>query len=361
MKNKVLTIIVPSYNMEAFLPKCLGSLIVAPELMACLEVLVVNDGSKDRTSEIARDFAAKWPGTFKVIDKVNGHYGSCINVGIAESSGEYIKILDADDYFSVDAFRIYLGFLLDLCDHPKDDFKQPDMVWNDFAFVDEKLRFNRVCRRCPKGFDVVDIEDARVRLDGLYMHQVAYRSSLLKSMKYRQIEGICYTDNQWCQEPVAFAGTVAYCPVVLYNYLVGRSGQSVSVEVWRKNLWMLGKVAQHMTRFACDADIKSDKVRLYADNCVMTILSKFYDIALMVIHSKDSDKMLSDFDDELRRLSPHFHQRLEDSMVSKRIGFRYLSVWRKTRNSSSLKFAAFRAYRRLAGMCCGNMRRTDWL
>ena len=361
MKSKVLTIIVPSYNMEAFLPKCLGSLIVAPELMERLEVLVVNDGSKDRTTKIAHDFAAKWTGTFKVIDKENGHYGSCVNRGIAESSGEYIKILDADDYFSTEAFSAYIDFLCNLVGQGRADGRLPDMVWNDFAFVDEKLRLNRVCRRYQNGFGVIDIEDARVRLDGLYMHQVAYRSSLLKAMQYRQIEGICYTDNQWCQEPVAFARTVAYCPVVLYNYLVGRSGQSVSVESWRKNLWMLGKVAHHMTLFACNADIKSDKVRLYADKCVMTILSKFYDIALMVIHSKVSDKMLSDFDDELRRLSPHFHKRLEESMISRRIGFRYLSAWRKTRNSSSLKFAAFRAYRRLAGMCCGNMRRTDWL
>ena len=361
MKNKVLTIIVPSYNMEAFLPKCLGSLIVAPELMERLEVLVVNDGSKDRTSEIAHDFAARMAGTFKVIDKENGHYGSCVNRGIAESSGEYVKILDADDYFSTEVFSAYIDFLCNLAGQDQSYGHLPDIVWNDFAFVDEKLRLNRVCRRGKNGFGVVDIEDARVRLDGLYMHQVAYRSALLKAMKYRQIEGICYTDNQWCQEPVAFARTVAYCPVVLYNYLVGRSGQSVSVESWRKNLWMLGKVAHHMTRFACNADIKSDKVRLYADQCVMTILSKFYDIALIVIHSRDSDKMLSDFDDELRRWSPRFHQRLEECMVSRRIGFRYLSAWRKTRNSSSFMFAAFRAYRSIAGICCGKNKGADWL
>ena len=78
-QNKILTVIVPSYNMEAYLPKCLGSLIIDDkELLRKLEVIVVNDGSKDRTSEIAHKFETKYPGVFRVIDKKNGHYGSCI-------------------------------------------------------------------------------------------------------------------------------------------------------------------------------------------------------------------------------------------------------------------------------------------
>ena len=82
MSAKILTVIVPSYNMEKYLPKCLGSLIVASELMERIEVIVVNDGSTDRTSEIAHEFAANYPQTFKVIDKSHGHYGSCINTAL---------------------------------------------------------------------------------------------------------------------------------------------------------------------------------------------------------------------------------------------------------------------------------------
>ena len=61
--SKILSIIVPPYNMEAYLPKCLGSLVIDDkELLQKLDVIVVNDGSKDRTSEIAHEFAAKYPG-----------------------------------------------------------------------------------------------------------------------------------------------------------------------------------------------------------------------------------------------------------------------------------------------------------
>ena len=64
--------------------------------MQKLEVIVVNDGSKDRTSEIAHGFEAMHPGVFRVIDKANGHYGSCINAGLKNASGPYVKVLDVD-------------------------------------------------------------------------------------------------------------------------------------------------------------------------------------------------------------------------------------------------------------------------
>ena len=86
--DKTLTIIVPSYNMEAYLPKCLGCLVIDDkELLQKLDIIVVNDGSKDRTSEIAHEFESRFPGVFRVIDKTNGHYGSCINAALPHVSG----------------------------------------------------------------------------------------------------------------------------------------------------------------------------------------------------------------------------------------------------------------------------------
>ena len=77
--EKILTVVVPTYNMEQYLDRCLTSLIIDDDKMALLEVLVVNDGSKDRSSEIAHSYEARYPDTFRVIDKENGNYGSCIN------------------------------------------------------------------------------------------------------------------------------------------------------------------------------------------------------------------------------------------------------------------------------------------
>ena len=109
--NKILSIIIPTYNMEKYLRKCLDSLIVSNENMELLEVLVVNDGSKDTSLQIAQEYDIKYPQTFRVIDKENGNYGSCVNRGLKEAVGKYVKVLDADDYFDTFEFEKAIDFL----------------------------------------------------------------------------------------------------------------------------------------------------------------------------------------------------------------------------------------------------------
>ena len=108
--EKILTIIIPTYNMEKYLDKCLTSLIIEDKkLMKLLEVLVVIDGAKDRSSEIGHTYQDKYPETFRVIDKENGNYGSCINRGLKEAKGKYVKVLDADDSFDNGNFSKPVG------------------------------------------------------------------------------------------------------------------------------------------------------------------------------------------------------------------------------------------------------------
>ena len=97
--KKILTVVIPTYNMQDYLRRCLDSLIIPEEQMKQLEVLVVNDGSKDSSSAIAHEYQDKYPNTFRVIDKENGNYGSCVNRGLKEATGKYFRILDADDWF----------------------------------------------------------------------------------------------------------------------------------------------------------------------------------------------------------------------------------------------------------------------
>ena len=109
--EKLLTLIIPTYNMEKYLRTCLGSLIIG-EWQELLEVLVINDGSKDSSSAIAHEYANKHPESFHVIDKENGNYGSCVNRGLKEATGKYVKVLDADDSFDTANFENYLCFLI---------------------------------------------------------------------------------------------------------------------------------------------------------------------------------------------------------------------------------------------------------
>lgn len=95
--EKQISIIIPTYNMEKYIGQCLDSLLI-PEFDE-VEILVVNDGYKDRSSEIAHSYANRYPDSIRVIDKSNGNYGSCINAALPVATGRYVKILDADDSF----------------------------------------------------------------------------------------------------------------------------------------------------------------------------------------------------------------------------------------------------------------------
>ena len=135
---KLLTIIIPSYNMEAYLEKAVQSLVVERELFDLLDIIIVNDGSKDQTLNIALLYANMYSSSISVIDKTNGNYGSCVNAGIKKAKGAFIKILDADDTFEIEAFKSYLRELL-LSEERKE---LVDLFVTDGLIVDEFGTFN---------------------------------------------------------------------------------------------------------------------------------------------------------------------------------------------------------------------------
>ena len=218
---KLLTIIIPMYNMERYIKHCLTSLVI-PEGMERMEVLVINDGSHDRSSEMAHQFQSHYPQTFRVIDKENGNYGSCINRGLQEATGKYIRILDADDFYETSNLTGYLDYLatVDL-----------DMVFTEFRRTDAEGKpgkRTRVLRRPGHTYGVRDLFQPRLHIT---MHCVTYRTELLRRIGYTQTPGISYTDHEWVFWPMAFVKDWQYYPHVIYNYRLGREGQTVNPEV----------------------------------------------------------------------------------------------------------------------------------
>ena len=107
---KTLSIIIPTYNLEALLPLCLDS-IVASKALPRLDVVVVNDGSRDGSLAVAEGYAKRYADSVRVIDKANGNYGSTINAALPTLEGKYVKILDADDAFDTAALDSYVEYL----------------------------------------------------------------------------------------------------------------------------------------------------------------------------------------------------------------------------------------------------------
>lgn len=247
--NKILSIIVPSYNMEAYLRTCLGSLVVDDaDLLRKLDVIVVNDGSTDATSAIAHEFATRYPSVFRVIDKPNGHYGSCVNRGLAEAQGDFVKVLDADDSLDSKGFLRYLRHI----DSIIAAGDPVDLVWTDYRFVDEKGAETAVIRHALEGRSDLTLDDLTRMPQDRSMPATTYHRSIFAGLNYRQSEGIAYTDSEFMFLPMTVVKRICHLPIVVYQYFLGRPDQSMNAQVLGKQLAMLRQVFLSRMAIYCE-------------------------------------------------------------------------------------------------------------
>ena len=194
--EKLLSIIIPTYNMEKYLNKCLDSLLIKTGL-EYLEVIVVNDGSSDSSLSIAQAYQQKYPDVFVIIDKTNGNYGSCINAGLPVAKGKYIKILDADDSFSTPILEELIKNINGI---------DVDLLLTDYVTIDEGGQtLSQSSYQYPE-LQIFDFPrfftDRKASVPYIHMHNVAYKRENIIHIKYKQTEGISYTDVEWTFIPM---------------------------------------------------------------------------------------------------------------------------------------------------------------
>ena len=221
MSDKLLTITVPVYNTEEYLPKCLDSLII-DEYMDILEVLIVIDGSPDNSLAIAQEYAQKYPNTFIVINKENGGHSSAINKGLELATGKYFKLLDSDDWFDKDSFKVFIENLQGLdIDMVMTDYVVEYVSQNKQELVGLNISENKIY-----SIDQVDITKIP---NFLAMHRIAYRTSLFKEVNFKLPEKTFYTDVLYAHLPFFKTNSFVYYKLPLYRYYVGREGQSMNL------------------------------------------------------------------------------------------------------------------------------------
>ena len=318
--NKLLTIVVPTYNMQDYLHRCLDSLIVRPDLRDQLEVLVVNDGSKDNSSAIAHEYEAKYSQTIRVIDKENGNYGSCVNRGLAEAHGKYIKVLDADDWFDTKNFEAFLLFL---------ENSNADLVISDFDRVDES---GNVIDHFAYSLDTKNDDSlAVIPRDMLFMmHAVAYKTDNVRNIGYHQTEGISYTDQEWIFMPMITVDKVAYFDQVVYKYLVGRDGQTMDPAVFIKRFDQEMQGLETMMRQfeELGGGVKKEQ----NDYLVWRLkfrINLVYNWFLVKSYKTMDIKELVAFDYKMKKHYPASYQISNDIYVSKRIPYRFIRAFRR--------------------------------
>ena len=107
MSTPLLTVIVPAYNSEDYLDRALTTLVGYGDE---LEAIIVNDGSKDRTAQIADEWAARYP-SVRVIHQENKGHGGAVNAGLAAATGTHVRVVDSDDWLDRRATNAVLDVL----------------------------------------------------------------------------------------------------------------------------------------------------------------------------------------------------------------------------------------------------------
>ena len=225
--QKLLTFSVAAYNVENYLDKLLGTILCVPNHEKMIEVLVVNDGSKDKTAQIAAQYEQKYPETVRLIDKENGGHGSTINRGIKEAKGKYFKAIDGDDWVDSEALEKLLDSLTQI---------DSDLILMDYKTCYEGG--DDVLEKTAELEPLKTIEFDRIVSQIKYMryHAVIYRTQMLQENKIHLDEHCFYVDSEFMLFPIPFIQTITYVPYALYCYRIGCGEQSVSVAGRRKHI-----------------------------------------------------------------------------------------------------------------------------
>lgn len=224
--NKLLSIVVPVYKVEPYINKCLDSLVLADEeLMNQLEVIIVNDGTPDNSAEMSREYVKRYPQTFRQIDKENGGHGSAWNVGLKEATGKYLRFLDSDDWLS------NLGLLME-----KLKALDADVVVTALSTFYAKENRSVTSFPVKVAGEILPIDSGDFGAAFSNFWYATYKTSMLKPHYPLFLEGVSYDDTILCVVPHICAKSFVAYDFVLYNYFVGREGQSTDMKVIERKL-----------------------------------------------------------------------------------------------------------------------------
>lgn len=313
-KNKLLTVSIAAYNIEASIERTLLSLMPEGEPDENLDIIIVDDGSSDGTAEIAQRFAGRFPETIRLISKANGGYGSTVNAAVEAASGKYFKLLDGDDAFDADGLAGLIEFLKS---------SDTDLIVSPFVYerktVSGDVSSEPEDRHTGLQEEPVCLEDAVIH-DGLMMFEVCVRTDVLRKSGVRLTEHCFYTDNEYIMTTELYSSDVVRYPFPVYRYTLGEEGQSMSVAGRRKHYQDKINAAHgvfdiYETYVKNISSVLNGTRKLLAEKTISTMTREVF-VSLMIMDSPMSyRKILKEFDDDLKTNSPDIYDISSQSVL----------------------------------------------
>lgn len=310
---KLLSIAIPCYNSQDYMAHCIESLLPGGE---DVEILIVNDGSKDDTAKIADEYAAKYPTIVKAIHKENGGHGSAVNTGIENATGIYFKVVDSDDWVKEDAYLAILEKLRELTG----GVDTLDLLISNFVYEKEGERRKKVMRykHVLPEYRMFGWEDVGRFHVGQYilMHSVIYRTKLLRECGLKLPEHTFYVDNLFANCPLPFVQRIYYLNEDLYHYYLGREDQSVNEKVLVSRIDQQILVTQLGNRFVGSDAVQNTEPKLrrylYRNSSIMMAISTIH----LLMLGKEGRQRRKELWQSLKKENPKLYRRLRLGSIS---------------------------------------------
>lgn len=310
--------------------KCVDSLLAGGD---DVEIIIVNDGSTDHTGEIAREYAERFPGIVRAVQKENGGHGSGVNAGLALARGIYFKVVDSDDWLDEDAYRRLLVELKAYCGESCSDSRDiasmsllPDMIVCNYVynhFYEGTTRSMGYQNVFPQGrlFGWNEIGHFRPS-QYLVMHALIFRTELLREVGVKLPEHTFYVDNLFACQPLPCVKRIRYMDIDLYQYFLGRDDQSVNERVLMSRIDQQIKVTKMVSECVDLEAVKREYPKLAVYLCRnISVMLAISSIHLLLIGTDEAYRKREDLWQEIRRMNPMLYYRLRFAALS---GFTYL-------------------------------------
>ena len=314
--NKVLTITVPSYNAENYLLETIPTMLSVsnPEK---LEIIIVNDGSKDNTLAVAQQLKENYPETIVIVDKENGGHGSTINSGIKIATGKYFKVVDADDWIESKNLS-ELIYYLEKCND--------DEVISPFVKIYTDKNTEEIYSYKPKlNQKTYQYDDFLSEINELpKMHAICIKTEILQENNIQIDENCFYVDLEYNVFPMPYIKTISYFELPIYRYRLGSPTQSVSISSYIKNIKMHEKVLFALIHFYNSYQSISKVQKNLLEDLISRVVTTQANIFLAREDVNQAKKEFIDFEKKLENANNIFARKSIGSKLRIVRGSKYL-------------------------------------
>lgn len=317
---KLLSIVVPCFNSEAYMKRCLDSVIAGGK---DVEVIVVDDGSTDRTGEIADAYANKFPDIVTAVHKENGGHGSGVNAGLKLASGQYFKVVDSDDWLEETSYQEVLEQIRDW--NRTGSMGQtavlPDLIICNYTYnhLDDGIKKEMKYRNVFPEKTICSWEEIGLFHPSQYliMHALIYKTEVLKRSGVILPEHTFYVDNIFAYYPLTYVETLYYMNTDLYQYYLGREDQSVNEKVLMARIDQQIKVTKIIAECVDLKEVKRRHPKLANYMCRnVSIMMAISSIHLLLAGDEASKIRHRELWSDIKKENPGLYYRLRYTKLS---------------------------------------------